>query len=93
MPRLVDGGASERRQVGDGGNDGCASVTLTLAAPAGKRVVVAKQLYVGWTKAVAVDHLRLHFDKLLVRRAMDPSCPPDKPTCPCAASRRFPARS
>ena len=29
-----------------------------------------------------VDHLRLHFDRLLVRRAMDPSCAPDKPACP-----------
>jgi hypothetical protein len=67
-----------------GGNDGCASVRFTINAPTGQRVVVAKQIYVGWTKAVPVDHLRLHFDKLLVRRAMDPSCPPDKPTCPYA---------
>lgn len=52
---------------------------FTIAAPAGKRVVVAKQFVragAGGTK------LRLHFDKLLVRRAMDPSCPPDKPDCP-----------
>ena len=34
--------------------------------------------------APAIDHLRLHFDKLLVRRAMDPSCAPDKPACPYA---------
>jgi hypothetical protein len=26
--------------------------------------------------------LRVHFDRLLVRRAMDPSCSPDKPDCP-----------
>ena len=31
--------------------------------------------------AVRPDHLRIRFDKLLVRRAMDPSCPPDKPAC------------
>ena len=32
-----------------------------------------KQVFVGWSKpAPKVDHLRLHFDRLLVRRAMDP---------------------
>jgi hypothetical protein len=29
-----------------------------------------------------VTHLRLRFDKLLVRRAMDPSCPVANPDCP-----------
>ena len=83
--RIVDRGSVSAPKVPVfGGNDGCADVRFTIAAPAGKRVVVAKQVYVGWTKAVPVDHLRLHFDKLLVRRAMDPSCPPDKPTCPYA---------
>jgi hypothetical protein len=66
------------------GNKGCASIRLTVDAPAGRRVVVAKQVYLGWSKPAKVDHLRLHFDKLLVRRAMDPSCPPGQPTCPYA---------
>jgi hypothetical protein len=83
--RMVDRGSVNASKVPVyGGNDGCASVRFTINAPVGKRVVVAKQIYVGWTKPVPVDHLRLHFDKLLVRRAMDPSCPPDKPTCPYA---------
>ena len=83
--RIVDRGSVNAPKVPlYGGNDGCVSVRFSLAAPAGQRVVIAKQIYVGWTKLVAVDHLRLHFDTLLVRRAMDPSCPPDKPTCPYA---------
>ncbi len=52
---------------------------FTVAAPAGKRVVVAKEFV---RAGAGGTRLRLHFDKLLVRRAMDPSCPPDKPDCP-----------
>ena len=65
-------------------NDGCGEVRFTVDAPAGERVVIAKQLYWAAKHPPAADHLRLHFDQLLVRRAMDPSCPPDKPTCPYA---------
>jgi hypothetical protein len=84
--RMVDRGSVNAPKIPVyGGNDGCASVRFTLDAPAGKRVIVAKQIYVGWTKQVPVDHLRLRFDKLLVRRAMDPSCAPDRPACPQAA--------
>jgi hypothetical protein len=66
------------------GKEGCASIRFTVDVPAGARVVVAKQIYLGWSKPARLDHLRLHFDRLLVRRAMDPSCPPDKPACPSA---------
>ena len=66
------------------GNDGCGDLRFTIAAPAGQRVVIAKQLYWAVKSPPKADHLRLHFDKLLVRRAMDPSCPPDKPACPYA---------
>ena len=38
----------------------------------------------GWSKPIPVEHLRLHFDRLLIRRAMDASCPPDKPAWPFA---------
>jgi hypothetical protein len=91
--RMVDRGSVNAPNVPVyGGNDGCASVRFSIAAPSGKRVVVAKQIYVGWTKPVAVDHLRLRFDKLLVRRAMDPSCQPDKPTCPYANESTLPGQ-
>jgi hypothetical protein len=52
---------------------------FAVAAPAGKRVVVAKQFV---RAEGAGTKLRLHFDRLLVRRAMDPSCPVGKPDCP-----------
>jgi hypothetical protein len=47
-------------------------------------VVAARQELATCDNAPKLDHLRLHFDKLLVRRAMDPSCAPDKPACPYA---------
>ena len=53
--------------------DGCANVVLDIDAPDGKRVVGAWQLFLGWSKPrAAVDHLRLRFDRLLVRRAIGP---------------------
>jgi len=66
------------------GSDGCGSLRFTIPADQGARVVVAKKVL--WRPATAsrLDHLRLHFDRLLVRRAMDPSCPTDKPACPYA---------
>lgn len=74
------------------GNEGCPLVRFSIAAPPGRRVVVAKQIYVGWSRPVAVDHLRLRFDRLLVRRAMDPSCPPGQPTCPYAGESTLPGQ-
>lgn len=83
--RVVDRGSVNAPKVSlNPGNLGCGTILLSVDAPAGQRVVIAKQVYVGWSKPVPVDHLRLHFDKLLVRRAMDPSCAPDQPTCPYA---------
>jgi len=55
-------------------------VRFAVDGPPGERVVVAKQ-FVRRAQPSSVK-LRLHFDKLLVRRAMDPSCPPDEPGCP-----------
>ncbi|MDX6451579.1 MAG: hypothetical protein QOH16_1628 [Gaiellaceae bacterium] len=66
------------------GNDGCGELRFTVKAPAGQRVVIAKQLYWAVKSPPKADHLRVHFDQLLVRRAMDPSCAPDKPACPDA---------
>jgi hypothetical protein len=59
-------------------------ITFTINQPAGRRVVLAREEHATCENAPKLQHLRLHFDKLLVRRAMDPSCPPDKPTCPYA---------
>jgi hypothetical protein len=83
--RIVDRGSVNAPAVKlNPGNLGCGTILLRLDEPVGRRVVIAKQVYAGWTGAPAPTHLRLHFDKLLVRRAMDPSCPPDKPACPYA---------
>lgn len=50
----------------------------------GTQVQVEKQVFVGWrpmpVKALPV-HLQASFRELLVRRAMDPGCPLDKPKC------------
>jgi hypothetical protein len=72
-PTVLDMGsvAAPRLTVARAAN-GCTSVSFTIAAPAGARVVVAKRILLG---APPVDHLRLRFDRLLVRRAMDPSGP------------------
>ena len=76
-------GVAAQRPTVVGRSDGCADVTAKVDQPEGKRVVVGWQVFVGWSKStIEVDHLRLHFDRLLVRRAMDPSCAPDKPACP-----------
>jgi hypothetical protein len=82
--RVVDRGSSGAPAVTvkPAGTD--ATVSLTIAAPPGKQVVVAKQILLGWTPMPAAKlpvHLRVRFDSLLIRRAMDPSCPTDKPDC------------
>jgi hypothetical protein len=45
---------------------------------------VAKQVFLGWRPMPAKKlpiHLQARFQELLVRRAMDPGCPLDKPKC------------
>jgi hypothetical protein len=84
--RVVDRGSvgMTKLSLSRGKSGSCVSVRLVVDAPVGQRVVVAKQVYLGWSTGVKVEHLRLQFDRLLVRRAMDPSCPPDRPACPFA---------
>ena len=82
--RTVDHGSFNPPQVNATWTGRAWHVTFSVAAPEGKRVFVARQFFATCANAPAIDHLRLHFDKLLVRRAMDPSCAPDKPTCPFA---------
>jgi hypothetical protein len=83
--RVVDRGSVNApkavvRTLGD-----ALEVRLSIAAPKGRKVVVAKQVYAGWSPVRPASlpvHLRVRFDSLLVRRAMDPSCPSDRPDCP-----------
>ena len=83
--RVVDAGSTPGApavHVVPGGRG--ATVSVTVAAPADQRLVLAKQVFVGWTptpaRALPV-HLRISFEKILVRRAMDPGCPPTDPAC------------
>jgi hypothetical protein len=82
--RSVDHGSVNFQRVATTWTGNGWHLTFSINAPAGQRVVVARQEFATCANAPKLDHLRLQFDKLLVRRAMDPSCPPDKPTCPYA---------
>ena len=86
--RVVDAGStSGAPQVDAKLVAGGATVSVTISEPAGKRVVVAKKIFVGWSPAPAAalpEHLRLTFRQLLVRRAMDPGCPNAQPGCKSA---------
>jgi hypothetical protein len=82
--RVVDLGGSGARGLavvlkGDG-----AQVSLTVKASPGQRVFAAKQIFVGWTPVHAAAlpvHLRVAFQSILVRRAMDPGCPGGAKAC------------
>jgi hypothetical protein len=52
---------------------------LTSTSPT--RLVVAKQVFLGWRPLRKTIHLRVTFTKLLTRRAMDPGCPHSQTGC------------
>ena len=54
------------------------SIVFTIPSD-GKRHVVAKEIFVRPMHAARPTHLRVTFDKILVRRAMDPGCIPAAP--------------
>ncbi len=61
-----------------------AEVSVDVNAPRGRRVVVAKQVFLGWRPRPARTlpvHLQVSFKSLLVRRAMDPGCPGTNRAC------------
>jgi len=95
-PSRPSPGAKLRVRVLDGGSTAgapsvlvtqrarSATVSVTVDAPPGQRLVLAKRVYVGWSPmppSKRPEHLRLTFDRLLVRRAMDPGCPNAVPGC------------
>ena len=71
--RVVDRGSVGAPQVAATVSGNRVKVSFRVAAARGRRVVVAKQVFAGWTpmpKAKLPVHLGLRFDSLLVRRAM-----------------------
>jgi hypothetical protein len=63
---------------------GRVDVSLTVSGKPGRRLVVAQRVLVRWSRVPAralPEHLRIHFVRLLVRRAMDPGCPGGRRTC------------
>jgi hypothetical protein len=80
--RVADAGSSAgaphaRARVRGNGVD----VNLVVPARPGKRVVVSQRVLARWTGVPAPEHLRVRFERLLVRRAMDPGCPGGRHTC------------
>lgn len=90
--RVVDAGSTRgapavRVEVGKAG----ATVSVTVAEPVGKRVVIAKQIFLGWRPMREGDlpeHLRVRFEQVHVRRSMDPGCPATQPDCPSPDTTR-----
>jgi hypothetical protein len=80
--RVVDRGSVHAPAVNAVFNDAVVKVSFHAASANGEKVVVAKQVFAGWQDGPRPVHLRLSFDRVLVRRAMDPSCRVDQPQCP-----------
>ncbi|HET7760592.1 MAG TPA: hypothetical protein VFK62_11760 [Gaiellaceae bacterium] len=80
--RVVDAGSTPGAPpVIARSSGGGAEVTLAVHATPGKKLVVAKRVLASWTGTAPADHVRVRFERLLVRRAMDPGCSNGRPTC------------
>ncbi|MGZ4353209.1 MAG: hypothetical protein ACXVZ4_06665 [Gaiellaceae bacterium] len=69
--RVVDRGSVNAPPVNAVFNDAAVQVSFSVNAAQGQKVIVAKQVYAGWKTGPRPVHLRVHFDRLLVRRSMD----------------------
>ncbi len=82
--RVVDRGSVAAPPVRVETSGRSVSVTTTIDAPPGRRVVLAKSFFAGWRPMPARRlplHLRVSFRELLVRRVMDPGCPASNRAC------------
>jgi hypothetical protein len=79
--RVVDTGSTPGapRVTAVTGRNG-AVVSVKVASSPGRRLVVAKRVFVRWDRSPRPVHLRVTFTRILVRRAMDPGC-----TAPCSS--------
>jgi hypothetical protein len=84
--RVVDGGSTGNApplSVARSGNGVDVSFTVPPSlAPAPRLFVLARRVLLGWTPPPRSEHLRVRFVRLLARRAMDPGCRADEPSCP-----------
>ncbi len=72
---------------------GLFAARVTLRLVSGRAVRVAYDVFVGWTPVRArPQHLRVVLEQLLVRRAMDPSCPATHPDCPARVETTQPGQ-
>jgi hypothetical protein len=55
-------------------NRGQLWLIFSLSATPGKRLVLAEEVFAGWSPSPAPVHLRVRFTRLLTRRSMDPLC-------------------
>jgi hypothetical protein len=89
--RVVDRGSTVDPHWTSAIAGGKLTLTFHLDSPPNVRVVVAKQVFLGWRPVRAASlprHLRLTFTKLLTRRAMDPGCPNSQSQCGSVESTR-----
>ncbi len=76
--RVVDRGSTADPHWTTSLAGGRLTIRFHLDSRPGERLVLAKQVFLGWRplRPVALpQHLRVTFTKLLTRRAMDPGCP------------------
>src|SRR5207247_338570 len=76
--RVVDRGSTVDPHWTTAVANGTLTVRFHLASTPNVRLVLAKQVFLGWRRlspALLPVHLRVTFTKLLTRRAMDPGCP------------------
>lgn len=89
--RVVDRGSVRAPKVRTTPTARGVRVSLTVTSPPGRRVVVGKQIFVGWSPMPAArlpEHLRVTFRRVAIRRAMDPGCPPSNPKCTSVQTTR-----
>lgn len=91
--RLVDAGSTkDAPSVGlERQATGVVASLRVPATPVGRRLVVAKQVFAGWAPmpvSKLPEHVRVAFLSMLVRRAMDPGCPPGSSGCVSKESTR-----
>jgi hypothetical protein len=87
--RVVDRGSTADPHWQASITNGTLTLRFHLISTPPTRLVVAKQVYLGWRPLRRTGiHLRLTFTKVLTRRAMDPGCPHSQTGCGTPQTKR-----